>query len=464
MLTENKRLLLSDLNLSAKEVLVPWQKLVLLAILIGMIIFSFTDLYMTLYWTNIFFNVFFLLSNTYRLSLILMGSRIHDAELNHKMSFALTDKQLPTYTVLLALFREGSVVPSLIKSMNELDYPKDKLQILLILEEEDKETLEVIKKLNPPKHFQTIIVPFSKPQTKAKACDYALQYATGELTCIFDAEDRPEPLQLKMAANTLATSGEDIVAVQCRLHYYNGHENLLTSMFEIEYQGLYTFALPVAGYFKYPIPLGGSSNHFRTSFLLEIGAWDPYNVTEDADLGIRLALSGHRIKIIYSYTAEEAPVTMKSWINQRARWIKGYFHTSFIFLRYPNYLLKEFSLRGILFFLYVLFIGPTLMLCAPFLIALSVAIILGFFHFDPGANRFLILFTWINLFYATVQFMFTSYMIASTSGHKYLRYKWMLFMLYFIMHYFAAMKAAYQLYIDPHKWDKTPHGLTKVKN
>jgi cellulose synthase/poly-beta-1,6-N-acetylglucosamine synthase-like glycosyltransferase len=470
-LDTGKKLLLSDLNLSAKEVLVEWQKIIFVVMVISGLVCISVDLDMTVYWVTIFFNVAYLFCNTYRLFTIFIGYKIKEAEAaeveveaHKRVSFTLTDEQLPTYTVLIALFHEEAVIPSLVKSISNLDYPKDKVQVLLILEEEDKETLEAIKALNLPKYFQTVIVPFSKPQTKAKACDYALQFATGQRICIFDAEDRPDSLQLKIAANVLATTGEEYVAVQGRLLYYNAHENLLTSMFEIEYQGLYEFTLPVATYFKFPIPLGGSSNHFRTDFLKEIGGWDPYNVTEDADLGIRLSLAGHRTKIIHSYTAEEAPISIKAWIKQRARWIKGYFHTSFIFLRYPKLLFKEFSLGGILFFLYILFIGPTLMLVAPILIIFSALIIMGYFDFPAGYNLFLILLTWVNLGYMTLHFMFTSYMVAKESGEKCLRYIWILYMLYFFFHWFAAMRAARQLYLDPHKWEKTTHGLTKVKN
>lgn len=455
---------IKDLDLSAKEILKPWQEFIILSMGIAFLFFLDLNVDLTIYWTVMFFNIIFFLSNHYRLGIMVMGGTLYNVDMQHQNSFFLTDEQLPTYTIILPLFHEGTVIPSLVKSLCNLDYPTEKLQILLILEEEDKDTLAAIQAFNPPSQFQTIIVPNSKPQTKAKACDYALQYATGELTCIYDAEDRPDRLQLKIAANKFAISDEKVACLQCRLCYYNGHENLLTSMFEIEYQSYYNFFLPVATYFNLPIPLGGSSNHFRTSFLLSIGAWDPYNVTEDADLGMRLAATGHLTKIIYTYTKEESPITFRAWLKQRVRWIKGYFHTFFIYFRYPRKVLGTFSFGGKVFFMYILCITPFLVLFSPAIIGLTVAIYLSYFQFNPMMNLILILFTWTNMVTTILCFLYTSHMIVNVSDHKYLRYRWPFYLFYFLLLSYAAILAAYKLFKEPHKWDKTTHGVTKVEN
>ncbi|MCE2992186.1 MAG: glycosyltransferase [Candidatus Jidaibacter sp.] len=455
---------LRKLNLSAKTVLNEKQKMFFFIFALTYMFCLDTYLDATAYWTMVVFNLAYLLISHYRLAHMIMGVKLYNFQHQEKNPFFLTDDQLPTYTILIPLFYESSVIPSLINALSSFDYPKEKLQILLILEEEDKETLATIQENNPPNYFQTVVVPKSEPQTKAKACNYAMQFATGELTCIYDAEDRPDSLQLKIVANKFAISDKNVCCLQCRLFFYNGHENLLTSMFEIEYQGYYNFLLPIATYFKYPLPLGGSSNHFKTDYLIEIGGWDPHNVTEDADLGMRFAILGHSARIIYSFTREEATMTVSAWLRQRVRWFKGYFHTCFIYFRHPIQVIRSFQFKGVAFFLYILCLSPFLMISSPILLILSVATYLSFFDFSVGANIMLILITWINLVSTLMCTFLTSYIVLSIPGHKYLRWRWVLFVFYAFLLIYAAIVAIFKLFKEPHKWDKTTHGVTKVEN
>ena len=376
----------------------------------------------------------------------------------------LANSQLPYYTILVPLFKEAEVISSLVKALNKLDYPKDKLQILLIIEAEDRKTQDAITKINAPDHFKVVVVPYSYPQTKAKACNYAMSFATGEYICIYDAEDRPDANQLKMVVSKFAESDSNIICVQCRLCFYNGHENLLTSFFEMEYQILFTFILPVAAHYNLPIPLGGTSNHFKTSVLREVGCWDSYNVTEDADLGLRIALAGYQTKMVLSYTHEEAPIGIKAWIKQRNRWLKGYFHTCLIYLRYPGKVIKQFKPLGMLFFTYMMLLSPLLTLLAPLLIILTLAILLNICQLSYYQNITFTLLSWINFTTSSLYLLFTSYIMIKVTNKKYLDYKWLILKFYYVLHVFSSIMAIYKLFKEPHKWDKTTHGITKVKN
>jgi len=455
----------NKLNLSAKMVLVRWQKIFLLILCVLLILSSFFYVSETVYWVIMFFNVLFFITNTYRFFFILVGGKIINVDRGLPMKTLLARDTLPTYTVLVPLFKEVAVLNSLVNSLSRMNYPKDKLTVMLVLEEEDIETIEAVYAIkNLPSFFKPIIVPKSEPQTKAKACNYALKFVNSELVCIFDAEDRPDPNQLMLVANKFALSDHDVACVQCRLCFYNGHENLLTTMFEIEYQALFNFVLPVATHFDLPVPLGGSSNHFRTKLLNDLGGWDPYNVTEDADLGLRLSAAGYRTRMLLSYTPEEATVSLKAWMSQRTRWLKGYFHTFFIYFRYPYRVAREFNFYGMIFYFYIMLLGPLLTLCTPAIILLSLSVLFSLYSFDPTMGIIFKLFTFFNLFYTILMFLFTSYLIAKTSGHEYIKWRWIIFAIYFILHTIAAFIALYKLVKEPHKWDKTTHGVTKIAN
>lgn len=236
----------------------------------------------------------------------------------------LRDEELPIYTVLVPMFREPDVLPILANALRNLDYPTSKLDVKIVLEEGDDETINAALALGLEDIFEIIKVPPSMPQTKPKACNYALQFARGEYLVIFDAEDKPEPDQLKKVLVTFNASPDNVACVQCRLNYFNRNENWLTRMFTLDYSLWFDLMLPGLEKLKVPIPLGGTSNHFRMDVLRELRAWDPFNVTEDADLGIRMTQKGYEVRLVASTTFEEANVSQGNWIRQRSRWIKGY--------------------------------------------------------------------------------------------------------------------------------------------
>lgn len=232
-------------------------------------------------------------------------------------------QDLPSVTVIIALYREAKVVPGLAASLSRLDYPRDRLQILLALEEGDEETVAAARSLARRAQTTALVVPPCGPQTKPRALNYALQAATGDLVAVYDAEDAPHPGQLRAAAEAFAAD-DRLAVVQAPLNWYNHDQNWLTRQFALEYAAQFNALLPLLVRFGLPLPLGGTSNVFRRDRLEQSGGWDPFNVTEDADLGFRLAREGWAAGVISPGTGEEAPVTSGAWTGQRSRWLKGH--------------------------------------------------------------------------------------------------------------------------------------------
>jgi cellulose synthase/poly-beta-1,6-N-acetylglucosamine synthase-like glycosyltransferase len=237
---------------------------------------------------------------------------------------AANDAELPSYSVLVPLFREGSVVPHLLGALRDIDYPHDKMDVLLIVESIDQETQAALANAKLAPHMRVVVVPDGEPRTKPRALQYALQLTRGEYVVVFDAEDAPECDQLRGAAAVLGKSGGRLGCLQAQLNIYNSDASWLTRQFTIEYTALFDCILPTLQRLGLPVPLGGTSNHFPRAVLDAVGGWDPFNVTEDADPGIRLARQGWHVAVLPSTTWEEAPPTFGVWLGQRTRWLKGW--------------------------------------------------------------------------------------------------------------------------------------------
>ncbi len=260
------------------------------------------------------------------------------------------DDELPMYTVFVPLHREGDVLPHLVRRLAGLDYPPDKLQIMLLIEEDDDETQGALDRiarssdsLGP--QFEVVVIPPDGPRTKPKACNVGLARATGDLCVIYDAEDRPDVDQLRTAVLAFRSQPDRVVCVQAELQYWNPWTNWLTRCFAAEYATNFSLFLRGLDRHRLAIPLGGTSNHFRTDALRALGGWDPYNVTEDADLGIRIARRGWDVRMMSSVTEEEANSHLGNWIRQRSRWIKGYMQTWLVHMRNPWQLWRELGTR-----------------------------------------------------------------------------------------------------------------------
>ena len=375
----------------------------------------------------------------------------------------LQDADWPTYTILCPLYREARVVPQFVQAMSALSYPTEKLQILLLTEEDDAETRAAIHALSLPPHFKIVTVPEGSPRTKPRACNYGLMQATGQYVVIYDAEDIPEPLQLKKAVLTFANHGPELACVQAKLNFYNPYQNLLTRLFTAEYSLWFDLILPGLQRLRFSIPLGGTSNHFQIQTLRALGGWDAFNVTEDCDLGLRLARYNLQTFMLNSVTYEEANSRLKNWVRQRSRWIKGYMQTYLVNMRRPLRYLSSGSL-GEFLSLQLVVGGKTLVLFLNPLLLLLFGI---YIFFRPAVGDiYHTLFPKPLLYMGTISlifgnfFYFYIYLIACVRRKQYRLIKWMVFIpFYWLMMSVAAALALFQLIVKPHYWEKTVHGL-----
>ena len=375
---------------------------------------------------------------------------------------ALRTEDLPVFTVLVPMFREAAMLPRLAQAMRNLDYPLGKLDIKIVLEAEDAETIEAARSLGLEGVFEIIIVPRSVPQTKPKACNFALRFARGEYLVIYDAEDRPEPDQLRKVVASFRRSPPNTACLQCRLSYYNVAENWLTRMFTLDYALWFDQVLPGLERLGMPIPLGGTSNHFRLDVLRELHAWDPFNVTEDADLGIRIGQKGYRVGIVDSTTYEEASCRPGQWLGQRSRWIKGYMQTLLVHSRRPLHLVRSVGLLGSIGFLF--FIGGTVLtgLLNPlFWVVYLIWLALAAASFDPIFPESLLFLCLFNLLAGNGAFTYLIILAPIRRGWLHLiPFSFTLFA-YWVLISIAAYRALWQLVRDPFYWEKTQHGLSR---
>lgn len=376
----------------------------------------------------------------------------------------LHDSQLPVYTVVAALYREASSVAPLMQYIGELDYPREKLDIKLVIELDDLGTRAAIARPGPMPNVQVIIAPDVGPRTKPKALNCALAFAHGTFVTVFDAEDRPEPEQLRAALDVFRTHDSDVVCAQASLCIDNTADGWLPRMFTAEYAGQFDVFLQGFSNFEMPLPLGGSSNHFRTSVLREVGGWDPYNVTEDADLGFRLARFRYRSVMFPSTTYEEAPARFAAWLRQRSRWMKGWMQTWSVHMRSPRRLWRDAGIGG--FFTLNIIVGGNVLtaLAHPFLIG-EILIRSMLSTFDSGVSSFFAK-PYIELYLATIAAGYLTTAVIGLIGlarRGLLHEAWVLLLtpVYWICLSIAAWRALYQLLTEPYRWEKTEHGLAR---
>jgi glycosyltransferase XagB len=412
---------------------------------------------------NLLVTLGFLATFGFKWLLVWYGARHNiDIKVSEEELRQLDDEELPTYTVLVPMYNEPEVLPVLVGALRRLDYPASKLDIKLVLEQDDHRTIEAAKALKLEAIFEIIRVPPSQPRTKPKACNYALRFARGELVTIYDAEDQPEPGQLKRAVVAFRRAAPDVACVQARLNYYNAHENWLTRMFALEYTLWFDFYLPALEHLRVPIPLGGTSNHFRLAVLRKIHAWDPYNVTEDADLGVRLVQNGYRVSVVNSTTLEEANVSIPNWIRQRSRWFKGYMQTWLVHMRNPWHLYRSTGLKGFLGFQFFIGGGFVTALIAPLLWLMFAAwLIAGTRMFDVVFPPALVYLSLLNLLLGNGFFIYMTLVAGFKRNYFSLTPYALTVPFYWLLNSVGAYKGLWQLISKPFYWEKTVHGISK---
>lgn len=372
--------------------------------------------------------------------------------------------ELPVYSVLVPLYREAEIVPELIEALGRLNYPADRLQILLILEEGDAATRRAVETSELAATMQVVLVPDGAPRTKPRALNYALSFANGDYVVVYDAEDVPDPDQLRQALSMFASGSDRLGCVQAQLNIYNVRQSALTRQFTIEYTALFDVVLPVLERLSLPVPLGGTSNHFPRAVLDHVGGWDPFNVTEDADLGIRLERAGWRAKVLNSTTWEEAPAAFRAWRGQRTRWLKGWIQTWLVHMRQPVRLWRE--------------LGPWKFLGVQMLMGgmILAALVHPWFYvllahdwwsgrlFEVSATTLGQVMLWLGIINLAVGYLgaiLLGVLAVCRRGDAALAWSAVWMPVYWLGISMAAYRALGQLIVAPHLWEKTQHSARR---
>tara|TARA_B110000503_G_scaffold142216_1_gene238282 strand:+ start:2383 stop:4113 length:1731 start_codon:yes stop_codon:yes gene_type:complete len=428
-------------NASAKTINYP-------QMLCGSALIFFSTLFLFLNTFSVINNFAYLLQNI--LKSILFKRGIVDIEESPLLPI---NNNMPIYSILIPLYQEEFKVDSILKAMSNMNYPKDKLDIKIIIESNDILTMRALSIIDLPQYIHVIKVPYSFPRTKPKAMNYAMPYVKGKVLTIYDAEDIPDPDQLLKALHAFNTLPENYVCVQAKLNFYNAKENILTRFFSMEYSVWFEYLLYGLSLLDLPVTLGGTSNHFKVDKLKEVGYWDAYNVTEDADLGIRLYLNGYKVHLINSTTIEEAPTDVSTWMAQRTRWIKGFIQTIYVFIKAEKDLSKISVLKILSVYIFV-GLSTYSFFCLPWLL-----LVLMFNIYHP------IYYMWlVNSIFSFSYIYAIGYFVLAKNKTTFQHLSWIEWItlfcwpLYFVLHTIASYRAIWETLVSPFKWNKTPHG------
>jgi hypothetical protein len=365
----------------------------------------------------------------------------------------------PSVSILVPLYKEREIANALVRRLQRLTYPKALLDVILVLEQSDDVTRTALARVKLPSWIRIIEVPeLNGLTTKPRAMNYALDFCRGDILGVWDAEDAPQPDQIERVVSSFAQADEDVVCLQGVLDYYNPRTNWRSRCFTIEYNSWFRVILQGVAGLGLVVPLGGTTFFFRRDKLVELGGWDAHNVTEDADLGVRLCRAGYRTEMVDTTTYEEANFRAWPWIKQRSRWLKGFMVTYLVHMRAPLRLLKDLGVKRFLgvqaFFLGT--IGQFLLAPVLWLFWLTT---LG----QPGPLDQILsnnaIFSLICLFVAAEITNLIVGMLAVAARERRFLLPWVPTMpLYFPLGVLAAYKALWELVINPFFWDKTQHG------
>ncbi len=445
---------------SASSAVMGWQKPFLVALLVVTLGFAVWRPLPTAVALIGLCTLGYVLTMTDRVLIFREGLASRPIVISDEQARAIPDDELPRYTILVPAYNEPEVVGELIGAMTALEYPHDKLQVLLLLEADDDVTIDAARACGESEVITIILVPPADPRTKPKACNYGLHFATGDIVTIFDAEDLPEPLQLRRVAAAFRDLPDNIACVQAKLVYHNGQQNILTGWFTAEYGLWFGYLLPGMMRSTSPIPLGGTSNHLRRDVLDEIGAWDPFNVTEDADLGLRIDASGYHTAVIDSSTLEEANSDPINWIRQRSRWYKGYLQTWLVHIRQPLKLYRVLGPRSFLRFNLVLAGTPIIAVLNLVFWLITVLWFLG----QPAVvgavfPPYIYFPALLALVLGNAATLYMNMIALREDDRADLVVAALTVPAFWLMMSVAAAKGLYQLIRNPSYWEKTFHGL-----
>lgn len=369
----------------------------------------------------------------------------------------------PIISILVPLFDECDIAERLVSRLDSLEYPRDRVEVLLILEAGDARTRAALTRTDLPGWMRVVDVPPGNLRTKPRAMNYALDFARGEIVGIYDAEDAPAPDQLLKVADAFRNAGPDVACVQGILDFYNARQSWLSRCFTIDYATWFRLVLPGLARMGFVVPLGGTTVFFRRDALDSLGRWDAHNVTEDADLGIRLARRGYRAAFFNSVTEEEATASVPAWIRQRSRWIKGYAATWAVHMRDPLRLLGELGFKRFLG-LQILFLGTlSQFILAPLLWSFWL-VLFGLSHPLASVAPWPVIVLLGAVFLACeIATLGIAALSVATPKHRWL-IKWVpVLHLYFPLVAVASWKGYAELVTKPFYWDKTAHGQGVIR-
>jgi cellulose synthase/poly-beta-1,6-N-acetylglucosamine synthase-like glycosyltransferase len=365
----------------------------------------------------------------------------------------------PTISIIVALYRESDIAARLVQRLARLDYPAALLDVILAVEADDRTTLDALSAAELPPWMQIVIVPEGQVKTKPRALNHALDYARGTIIGVYDAEDAPEPDQLRKVVAQFRRSGPEVGCLQGMLDYYNPRTNWLSRCFTIEYAGWFRLILPGIARLGLVVPLGGTTLFFRRDVLEAVGAWDAHNVTEDADLGVRLVRHGYRTELVDTVTGEEANCRAFPWVKQRSRWIKGYMMTWAVHMRHPGLLWRQLGPRAFLGFQVMFFGSIAQVLLAPVLWSFML-VPLGYEHPLSAVLPVGLVWGMMTVFILSEVANLAIGIVGLGRTRHRLSAWWVPTMkLYFPLATLAAYKALFELVSRPFYWDKTAHGM-----
>ena len=437
-------------DLSAKQVFAPWQAYLIGVFCTALPVFFYNHFLLSSFVTHIAASMLFAKVIMIRIAVF------RKLKKRKPPPDALPVSYFPLYSVLIALHKEAAVAHQLIGAMSRLDWPASRLEVLYVCEADDAGTIDALVSIGLPIHHRIIKVPPGLPRTKPKALNFALKACAGEFIVIYDAEDRPHPQQLKEAWSVFSKADASLACLQAPLTVTNAASSWMARMFAFEYAAHFIGLLPFLAETSVPLPLGGTSNHFRKSALEVVGGWDPHNVTEDADLGIRFYRFGYKCGVLHLPTLEDGPETLKEWYPQRTRWQKGWMQTFLVQNRNINQLFDRLGRRNAHYFEALLagfILSPLLYFISILLAAYSI------YSLEPT----LMAITAMDLLLLLMGY-FCAIAIGFECIKKWSRWEKMIVAvtlpLYWILLSAAAWRAVYQLVVKPHHWEKTPHRPT----
>lgn len=441
-------------ELSARVVLNSWQGAVLGAGLLALPAALILAPVATMFVLHGFFSLLFFACVFLRLAAVRHANPGRYAPLK-----PVNKEDLPIYTILVALRNEAEIVPDLLVALGRLQWPRDKLEIKLICESDDTATLQALEAQSLRSLVEIVKVPPAAPRTKPKALAFALQLAAGDFVALYDAEDRPHPQQLLEAWQRFRTADLQTACLQAPLVISNWNGGMLPRMFAFEYAALFRGLLPWLSRKQLMFPLGGTSNHFRKAALETVGGWDPYNVTEDADLGLRLHRFGFRSETITRPTFEDAPDDLAVWVRQRTRWFKGWLQTWLVHMRAPGLLAREMGPASFLT-AQVLFAGMVASALVHPLLILALAGVTAKIAWVGAVDSFdavLLVVDSLNLACGYLAFLILGRATLTTPERDGFWNVVLWTPAYWLLMSAAAWRSIWQLYRQPHLWEKTPH-------